>query len=916
MRISFYLQYAARNLWRNRRWSGFAIFCIAAGVATVVALRSLGLAIADALTSDLRSSNYGDITLQKGADYDLFRFDSPDERAGFDDREMQRIADWTAEHGGQLSAYTVTNSIQISSLDFVGAGRPQFISTIFIDPQSFPPTGDIIATDPPGVPMRDLFQGGSEVVISQNLADAQHIKVGDTVRVSGTSEEFTVRGIVPATVRGGFRDLMAAFFGFAFMNQSLAQMLPVQDMPTHVSIALPEGTDTQVIEDGERQLRARVGDARIQTVPDLLRQNQSIADVLGSFIVAMGLGALLIGGVGIVNTMLVMVGRRTEEIAALKTFGLRGEQVAAMFMSEAFLLGLAGSLLGGVFGVALSSFANAYGQVLIQQPLTWRIYPEAIFFGVVLGLIITVVFGVLPVLTAIKVRPAIILRPNETFIPRAGLLQSLFALGLVVLTGGLIAGQMLLPAFNVADSAPRVAPPNPYVVGIIVVAVTLLILSILVGLLWLLVWLIGKLPSFGIIDLRLALRNLTIRRTRTATTLLALSAGMFALSSISFIGAGTREILQFTLSGAMGGNVAILPILPAAIANPLIDSKLDSIEGVEYRTRFMNYNARIKQINGQDIEALTSTSQGEINAAMAEARRNQDFMQMRELAHMMRDYSYTLVARESDNPNLTSGDLVAGRDLTPEDVRERVAVVQLNPLLQQLNVQVGTVLTFEINNRSYDFEVVGLLPYTSPEEMTMQQGMTMGDVIIPPRALDRITPSFQLNVAQIAPEHLNKALVELSALPLIYSLDISFFDSLLTRLINQFSSIPILVGLLSLMAAGVIMANTVALSMLERRRQIGILKAVGLRGKRVLSVVLLENTLVSLLGGLLGIGLSSLGVVIMSHYGLDITLLIPTDALPVAVALVLAALFIAWASTFLSAQTVLGERVTNVLRYE
>lgn len=916
MRLSFYLQYAARNLWRNRRWSGFAVFCIAAGVATVVALRSLGLAIADALTSNLRSSNYGDITIQKGADYDLFRFDNPDERDGFNDREMQRIADWTAEYGGQLSAYTVTNSIQISSLDFVGAGRPQFVSAIFIDPQTFPPTADIFASDPPGARLDELFQGGYEVIISQNLADAQHIKVGDKVRVSGTSEEFTVRGIVPSTVRGGLRDLMAAFFGFAFFDRAIAEMLPVQETPTHVSIALPEGTDAETIQNGERQLRARVDAVRIRTVPDLLRENQNIADVLGSFIVAMGLGALLIGGVGIVNTMLVMVGRRTDEIAALKTFGLKGEQVAAMFMSEAFLLGLAGSLLGGAFGVALGSLANAYGQVLIQQPLTWRIYPEAIFFGAALGLIITLVFGVLPVLTAVKVRPAIILRPNETFIPRAGLLQSLLALGLVVVSGGLIAGQMLLPAFNVVDSAPRATPPNPYVVGIIVVAVTLLILGILVGLLWLLVWLIGKLPSFGIIDLRLALRNLTVRRTRTATTLLALSAGMFALSSISFIGAGTREILQFTLSGAMGGNVAIFPILPAAIANPLIDSKLNSIEGVQYRTRFMNYNGQLKQVNGQDIQDADVLSPEEIQRAISQAARSQDFERMRELNQMMRNYNYTLVARDSDNPNLTSGELVAGRDLTPDDRRERVAVVQLNPLLQQLNVQVGTVLTFQINNRNYDFEVVGLLPYIPPEEMTIQQGMTMGDVIIPPRALDRITPDFQLNVAQIAPEQLNKALVELSALPLIYSLDISFLDGLLSRLINQFSAVPILVGLLSLMAAGVIMANTVALSMLERRRQIGILKAVGLRGGRVLSVVLLENTLVSLLGGVLGIGLSSLGVVIMSRYGLDITMLIPTDALPVAVALVLAALFIAWISTFLSAQTVLGERVTNVLRYE
>ncbi len=48
--INFYLQYAFRNLWRSRRWSTFALFSVAAGVATVVALRSLGLAIGDSLT--------------------------------------------------------------------------------------------------------------------------------------------------------------------------------------------------------------------------------------------------------------------------------------------------------------------------------------------------------------------------------------------------------------------------------------------------------------------------------------------------------------------------------------------------------------------------------------------------------------------------------------------------------------------------------------------------------------------------------------------------------------------------------------------------------------------------------------------------------------------------------------------------
>ena len=59
----FYLQYAIRSFWRNRRWSLFAVFSIAAGVATIVALRSLGLAIGDSLTSNLRATNHGDITI-------------------------------------------------------------------------------------------------------------------------------------------------------------------------------------------------------------------------------------------------------------------------------------------------------------------------------------------------------------------------------------------------------------------------------------------------------------------------------------------------------------------------------------------------------------------------------------------------------------------------------------------------------------------------------------------------------------------------------------------------------------------------------------------------------------------------------------------------------------------------------------
>jgi predicted lysophospholipase L1 biosynthesis ABC-type transport system permease subunit len=914
--LTFYLQYAFRNLWRNRRWSTFAVFSIAAGVAAVVALRSLGLAIGDALTGSVRTTNHGDITLSVGYNTGFLSMDDPEDADTFSDADIERVRQWVEARGGRMTAYLSSSSIQLAALDYTTAGRPQFISTYLIDPATFPPTQDLLAVDPANIPLSELFQGGNEVVISKNLADSQGIAVGDTVRVSGTEEEFTVRGIVPTEAEAGLDNIFAGFFGFAYFDLAVRDKLPVPENPNLISIALPDGTSMEDIRAAEEELRnlTSAPSLRIRSVPELLERNQAIADIVSSLIVVMGLGALLIGGVGIINTMLVMVGRRTDEIASLKTFGMKGRQVAALFMSEAILLGLAGSIVGGALGVLLSGLANAYGQTLIQQPLRWRVYPDAVLFGLALGLVVTAVFGVLPVITAVKVRPGIILRPNETYIPRVGCLQSLFMLLLVIVVVGLIAGQILQPSFAVSQAN---FTPNPFVVGIIGVAVTLLILGFLVGVMWVIVWIVSHLPSFGNVDLRLALRNLTTRRLRTATTLLALSAGMFALSSISFFGAGAREIIQFTLSESFGGNVLIFTIIPPAISQPLIDARLNTIEGVSYRTRLMNYSGEIVAVNGERIDLQSTPSMDELADMMEAAAEEGDFERMAQIGEQMsivRDYFVTLAARDTTNPNIATETLIAGRALTPEDRGQPVGVFRLSPTLQALGVEIGSTVTVEVGGREHDLEVVGLLPDDEESGFNFRPG-EMGDVVIPPDALDA-APDFQFNIAQIEPEHLNQALIDLSALPLIFSIDISFIDNLLSRFINQMSAIPILVGLLSLGAAAVIMANTVALATLERRRQIGILKAVGLKGQRVLWIMLLENTLVSLLGGALGVGLSMLGVSLMTSLGVGFSIPLPRDATPTAIALIIAAVLIGWLATVLSARPALGEKVLNVLRYE
>lgn len=901
----FYFRYAWRNIRRGGQWTALAIFCIVAGVATVVALRGLGLAIADSLIENVRIDNKGDIRLVKGnvSQFGAFFGDSD---LAFSEREIGDIGSYLEGLGAQWTAFANGGALQIAGVDAQTFGRPSLITTYYIDPYTYPSAYQIVAQDPPNAPLSTLFDVPNAIVISRNMADAQGLKVGDTVRVQGTDLPFTITGIVRTEEEAGIRNLFGAFFGFAYISLETAQRDIHPDLlPNNIAVTFPQPlneTDEYTIVQALNPLATQ--DSywfETDTARDLLRRNEVISRILGDFIVVMGLGALLIGGVGIMNTMLVMVRRRTNDIASLKTFGLKGRQIALLFFTEGILLGILGSLLGSVAGVLLGGLVNAYGEAFLQQRLAWKIYPEALVYGFVLGIVTTAIFSLAPILTALQVRPATILRPNETVIPRLGCFQTILLMVVVVISIGLVVGRIVAPTFGLAE---RLDPSAPYISGVISVAVTLSILGVLVALMWVIVWLVGKFPTFGNVHLRLALRNMSVQRTRTATTLLALSAGMFALSVITFVGEGTRELLSLQLSQQLGGNILAFPIAPGdlgqSVAQFALDNALNGVEGVKSRTTLSAYEARMISVDGRSVEDIENA--WDFDAPLANG--TFDPVGARFIWSGFNVWDTT-------NPTLYEGviTIVEGRNLTLED-RGKPVIVGPQDSAQALGIQVGSTVVYRIEGRNVPFEVVGL---TASLSNNLLSGVR---TIVPPDIMGS-SSFFTFYVFDVAPEGVNQALVNLSAIriPPTFAIDITFIDSLISRIITQFSALPTIVGLLSLASAAVIMANTVALATLERRRQVGVLKAVGLKNQRVLLIMLIESTLIGLLSAGIGIGLSAIGVGVMT--GITGTAIpLPTNARLTALALLISAIGIGWFATFLSANVALRERVMNVLRYE
>lgn len=907
--LRFYFTYALRNIRRGGRWTTLAILCVTAGVATVVALRSLGLAVGDTLTNNVRVEVKGDLLIRN--DNIFGGFGSNDPRA-FSPADLQTLLAWADAEGASTSAFMSGRNMQITKAGDGQFGRPNFIGSNFIDPQTYPPTHTIRALDPPDTPLADLFTGGNDVVISENLAQQGGINVGDSVRVSGTQEPYTVRGIVSVAEESSVTNFLNAFFGFAYFDLANAKIAINDEFaPNRIAVRFPEPPDEETLDQLAVEVEALVPDVRSTDIYDFLERYEVISQYLSDFVVVMGLGALLVGGVGIMNTMLVLVRRRTSEVAAIKTFGLRGHQVATLFFTEALMLGVIGSLLGIIVGIGLSVIVNEYGAVALRQPLIWNIYPEALVFGFTLGLVVTAIFGVAPILTAVKVRPSIILRPNENHLVALGILQSLALLVFVTISLGLVVGQIVRPSFELtakraadisaaqdqADAAARPSEfaesrtggppfaraggqlPSPYLVGVIGVAAAFAIFGLLIGLIWLIILVIGKSPTFGSVTMRLALRNLSTNRLRAAITILALSAGMFALSSITFVGEGTRELLNIQLSRSFGGNVIVFPFpgLPSSMIKGAINDALQDID-IDYRTTIDNFSSQVTSLKGEAVDG---------------------------------DNALQVSVWRSDKPDIYSGQpaVFSGRMLRPDDAGQPRIVLPF-VFATALDIEVGDRLQIDAA-AGIALEVVGITGETGGLASFGEPAAVLPPDVLPSSAASELT----LYAFQVPQAELNRALAELSSVIFALSIDVQFIDGLIGRLIDQFAAIPTIVGLLSLLAAAAIMANTVALSTLERRRQIGILKAIGLKSRRVLQVMFIESSLVGLLSAVLGIGISALLISLLAASG-GITIPLPTDARLTATALMIAALLIGWAATFLSARVALKERVMNVLRYD
>jgi putative ABC transport system permease protein len=232
-----------------------------------------------------------------------------------------------------------------------------------------------------------------EVLVGERLAAAMNVKVGDTTELI-EGEPFEVVGI--------FESANVFDSGSMFVPIRPLQKLMFRQGEVTMFAVVAESQDPEALRGLAERLRGVAPKVEADVADDVARRSTEIR-VARSFAWLTSMIAVMIGSVGMLNTMMMAVFERTREIAMLRALGWRRRRVIAMVLGESTLLCLAGAAVGIAVAVVLV-------KVLAQMPAAGRLVAGDIsagvmFQGLVLALLLGLIGGLYPAWTAARLAP-------------------------------------------------------------------------------------------------------------------------------------------------------------------------------------------------------------------------------------------------------------------------------------------------------------------------------------------------------------------------------------------------------------------------------------------------------------------------------------------------------------------------------
>lgn len=648
-------------------------------------------------------------------------------------------------------------------------------------------------------------RGPTEASIDQSAAEEAGIGIGDKIELASVRRATTFRLV-------GLTRLGNASFGGA----SIAQVtLPVAQRLTgkvdrfdQISVAAEPGISPGVLK--QRVAEAMPASARVETAEENAnRSSERIRDNLGflrTALLVFAFVALFVGAFLIFNTFSITVAQRTTEFGMLRTLGAARGQILTSVVLEALLIGLLGALLGLAFGFAIAKGLNAlFIAIGIDLPTTSLVLKDRTAIAALgIGVGVTLVSSLVPALRSTRVPPIAALQALETPRSRRRVLAYAVLAALISLAG---LGMVLAALFGGASGGSAAVLLGGGAVAVLL-GVSLFSprlvrpLASLAGL---------PLERLRPLTGRLARENTQRNPARTAVTAAALMIGLAVVAFVTVFAAGIKGSISSAVDESFQGELVIrnsdgfTPISPgAAVA-------ARHVPGVEVVSTLRTAQAQLVGSGGKPrVSALEADAGKVLTIDWTEGGPTT----LRNLA----DREIILNKSFASDNDLEVGDQV--RFLTQIDMRPSFRVV--GEFEDKAGLFGSAIVTHGVMTRQFDqtedsIDFVKLAPGANADKV---QAVLTG-------IIDATFPTADvMNQGELKE---NQEAQVNNLLGLIYAL----------------LGLAIIVSLFGI-------ANTLVLSIHERTREIGMLRAIGMSRRQVRTMMRYEAVITALIGAILG----------------------------------------------------------------
>jgi putative ABC transport system permease protein len=662
--------------------------------------------------------------------------------------------------------------------------------------------------EPPRIVSGTAPQQDGQVAINESAATKAHLVAGDKTKVL-----VPTTGVIDVTISGVYhlKTATGGYIGILFPpDQGVKLFTDGQHVPA-IDIAAKPGVSEKVLQQRvastlPADLEAKTGD---QVRADAENAVQTALSFVNYFLLAFGFIALLVGTFIIYNTFSMIVAQRLRELALLRAIGASRRQISRSVLLEAGIIGLIGSLLGLAGGVglayALSAFLKAVGSGLPSGGLV--LSARTVIVSLIVGIGVTLISAYAPARRAAKIPPIAAMRAE--FASTGSSLRVRTLIGAIVFAIGALAAVGGALAKSAGTGASLVG------LGLLFTGAGSLLLSPKLA-----QWIIGGLAvivrPFGAVG-RLARTNAVRNPRRTAATAFALTVGLLLVSAIGVVGASTKANIDSIIDSSVTADFVITgtdnsPLPPSA---SVAASKVDGI------AKYVSIYTVRPTINGSNTSG--SAVGGDLSSVVK-------------------------IKMLQGNATISGSDLVVS-----------------NGYADSHNWSLGQTKTLtQPGGASRTVTITGIYA----DNQLLENWIVSDDTLRALVPANDITQDVGLIVA--APgTNLNTLQTNLqSVVDPFYIAQVQTPDQFKGQQADQINGLlSVLYALLGLAIVisvlGII--NTLALSVVERRREIGVLRAIGMQRKQVRRTIQLESLLITIFGAILGLALGITFGVLFTH---------------------------------------------------